>query len=220
MILAVVVIIIIVQRPQGITVQNLLTYTPESPALAFLFLCVLYCIKPVATFIPVTLLYIVTGIMFPTWQAILITYIGLMLEISEGYLVGRRLTVDKLLGLLGKSKRLTPLAANLQKGVEWLEPHKDRLPAFCFLSRVLPVPIPLDVKNVLFGSVGMGYFEFVIFSLLGFSPGMIPWVIAGNSIGTPWSKEFILPFVIALAISICALAVFHFLKEKHFFNIH
>ena len=54
-------------RLTGLSLQELLNYTPESPVLAALVFLGLYCIKAFVMFIPLTVLYIAAGVIFPWW---------------------------------------------------------------------------------------------------------------------------------------------------------
>ena len=65
-----------------------------------------------------------------------------------------------------------------------------------------------------FGASGMNFGSYLAFSLLGLSPGMIPWVITGGTIQNPMSKEFLVPFGINIAIMAVVFAVFRGIKKR------
>lgn len=209
------VILAVIIRMQGFSVQELLSYTPESPLLMVLFLWGLYCLKSITMVMPLVILYITSGILFPAWEALLVTYAGLILEFTIGYFIGRRWDIQKLPEALEKHEKLTPLAKKLQSGLDWFKTHTERLSTSCFIIRFLPGPLPLDIMSIFFGASQMRYGAYIICSLLGISPGMIPWVIAGGAIATPLSKEFLIPFAIGLVISLVAFIAFRSLSHKN-----
>lgn len=201
---AVILLLLLVNAFKGITVQGILSYEPENPFVAFLVLMGFYCLKSVIVVFPITALFISAGIMFPVPLAIAITYLGLILEISIGNFIGRRLGSTGYEKLVHKNKTLG----------KWLAPSDETFNAVCFITCLLPGPLPLDIMNVLFGATKISYLRHIVFSLLGLSPGMIPWVIAGRAIDTPLSTEFLIPFSIALAVAFIAFLLFQIIFKK------
>ena len=117
--------------------------------------------------IPVTALYVAAGIVFPVEWAVLVTYGGLLIALSVGYMIGKKWGEQKVVDLISKRKHADKL---LQK--------KERsLASACFISRIMPVPF--DLVSMFCGSFGMPFYKYLGISLLGVSPVVIPSVIAG-----------------------------------------
>ena len=169
---------------------------------ALLLLLAVYSLKAIVMIIPGAVIYIGTGIFFPTGWAILITYIGLALELAIGYANG------KILGEI----RVNKLLANNKRAVNFLENRKDNLFSLCFISRVLP--LPFDLLSMFFGAVKMPFRSCLFISLLGKSPVMIPYVIAGASVNNLFSAEFLVPFGVSLIIMLNVFIIYRRITKK------
>jgi len=191
-ILLIVLIIVLFPLFKGLEVSDILEYSPESPLLVVLILLGIYCLKAVVVFIPVIILYVSTGIMFPTGWAIALTYFCLFCEMNIGYFIGKHLGSEKVAALMERNNRARQL----------LSYHENNNSTACFIARILP--LPFDLVNMFFGATGTRYPQFIAFSLLGLTPGMIPYVLMGNAASNPLSKEFLVPFAICGVITVCA----------------
>ncbi len=78
-----------VPRLSSLTVSDILSHTPQSLLLAALVLLCIYCLKSVVMVIPIVVLYISAGILFPPVWGVLITYICALCEAGIGYWIGR-----------------------------------------------------------------------------------------------------------------------------------
>lgn len=186
----------------GFHVVDMLKHSPEPPFLvAFAFIGI-YCLKSVMMFIPVLVLYISAGAIFPFHWAIVITYIGLFCELSLGYWLGRRLGGDKVTGLINKN----------EKTKRFLSSNEDKTSALCFLIRL--TPLSLDGVSMFFGASRVPYSEFLAFSLLGLTPKLIPFVLMGDAASNPLSKEFLVPFMVSGVVVGIAFIVYRRFERK------
>lgn len=195
-IILVIILILLIPRFTQISVEDILSHTPESLPLAALTLLGIYCIKSFIMVIPVAILYISAGLLFPTGWAIVISYACLIVELSVGYLIGYQINTDKINKLINKNKKVRHFFS-LQNANSGLT---------CFFARLFP--LPLDIISLYFGASKVKYLTYLGLSLLGLSPKMIPYVIAGGAITTPLSPEFIIPFSISIAITIIIFFVY------------
>lgn len=203
-IVAVVLVLALLPVIRELTVQDILSYSPNNVFLAFFILLGFYCLKSVVVLLPITILYISAGIMFPIPWAVAITYFCLACEMSIGYVIGRRLGRGGVEMLVKKNAKIGKLLA----------PSDSIFNTVCFFVRLVPGPLPLDVMSILFGATRVSYSRYIVFSLLGVSPGMIALVVAGNSISNPLSKEFLIPFGIALAVTLAAFIALQVVKKR------
>ena len=149
----------------------------------------IYILKPILMFIPVPALYIAAGIVFPTWIAFVITYVGVVLALTSGYYSGK---------LIGARKVDAYLAKNEKVG-QFLGGQDKRFLLFCFIYRVLP--LPFDLFNMMCGATKVPFWKYLIVSVLGLSTIIVPNVLAGGHITNPLSPEFLLPFGISLVFT-------------------
>ena len=181
--------------------ENLIHFSPDSLLLAAIVFFFIYVIKAIVLLIPISLLYIAAGVIFPKFWAIIITYIGLIAALSIGYFNG------KSLGEVGLSKLLT----RQKKIAHFLEARKENLPAFCFTARIFR--LQFDLTNMICGAMDMPFIKFLIASLVGLSPTIIPYIFVGSYLTNPLSIEFWLPFSISILISLIAIMVHRFHKK-------
>ncbi len=182
--------------------QGLYAWLPDALPLAALVLLGLYCLKAVVMVIPFLPLFIAAGALFPTGWAIALTYAGILLDLSVGHWLGRRLGGEAVMDKLARRRAGRRLLSWLRRGGS----------SACFLARILPVPF--DLVSLFFGASGLSYPRHALFSLLGVTPNMLPYVIAGRAVASPLSAAFLVPFGLSAALS---LALFLALRrmEKH-----
>jgi len=130
----------------------------------------LYCLKSLIVVIPISVLYISTGILFPPIPALIIAFVGVTCSLSIGYLYGKRLGEEKVQEVIGRHKKVEA----------FLTKHRSRLKYMCFISRLSP--IPFDLFSMFSGAVKISFWKFLFFSLLGISVKIVPLVLAGSTI--------------------------------------
>ena len=182
-------IIILFPWVKDLSYEKIVNYAPASIPLATLCFFAIYAIKAVVMVIPVTILYIAAGIVFPVRWAIVVTYIGLIIALSVGYLLGKVLGKDKVLDMIARRKKIEKI----------LYGRNDNMMSLCFLSRVLP--LPLDLPSMFCGAIGMAFLKYMFSSLLGLTPLLIPCVITCEYVSNPLSVEFIVTFGICIYVT-------------------
>jgi len=149
----------------------------------------IYILKPLLMFIPITALYVAAGIVFPIWIAFVMTFGGVILALMSGYYFGKIFGEQKVNDYITKNKKVG----------RFLDGRNKRFLSFCFSYRVLP--LPFDLFNMMCGAAKVPFWKYLIVSLLGLSPAIVPYILAGAYITTPLSLEFLFPFGISLAFT-------------------
>lgn len=201
-ILILVLLIALLPKLQKLTLGEFIALTSSSLPLASLVFLGIYALKSIIMIIPVTVLFIAAGAVFPTGWAIGLTYVCLLLEMSIGYHIGKWLDERKVHELIEKK----PLVN------QYIQEHKNQMQTLCFISRILPVPF--DLISMFCGATGMIFWKYIILSLLGSTPAMLPYVLAGSAILHPLSVEFLLPFGISISISLVVFIVFQKMTKR------
>jgi len=183
----------------GFTSESLQSYFQSATWLSLIGIFALYAVKSITMTIPNSVLYIATGMLFPTGQAILITYVGLMISLSIGYFTGQKLGETNVYNLLAKQKRMK----------FFLNRAKEDLLLLCFVTRLLVLPFGL--ASFFFGALKIPFFKYAFVSLLGVSPTMLLIVFSGAAITNPLSLAFLVPLSISFTI---ALIIFIIYKRK------
>jgi len=178
------------------SIESIEGYAEFSIWLTALGFLLVYIIKAFSMAFPTGLLYIAAGIVFNPWIGLAITYGGLTIAIAVGYFMGRRLGQEQVDKMFARHKKAADL---LNRG-------DDNLALLCFMARVLP--LPFGMVSMFFGAVKMPFWKYLFVSLLGASPFMIPFVVAGSYIENPLSPAFITAMGISLAMTFGILIIY------------
>ena len=162
--------ILVVQSIRFVTVDNIVNYPFASIYVAIAAMLVLYCLKSLIVVIPISVLYISTGILFPPVTALIVAFVGVAFSLSIGYLYGKKLGEEKVQEVIGRHKKVET----------FLTKHRCRLKYMCFISRLSP--LPFDLFSMFSGAVNISFGKYLFFSLLGISVKMVPLVLAGSTI--------------------------------------
>lgn len=71
-----------------LSAKTLFSYTPDNYILAAVFILALYAVKSLSVFLPVTILNILAGSVFPVFPAMLLNTAGIAICITVSYLLG------------------------------------------------------------------------------------------------------------------------------------
>ena len=181
------------------SVENLQMNLQENLVLAVIVFLLLYGIKSLTMSIPNSVLYVAAGLIFPIWAAILITYIGLSLSALVGYYFGSR---------MGETRSVRTILMK-EKFKKLIDKYEDNLLMMCFVVRLLAIPFGL--ASMFFGVKKLPKWQFLLITLLGVTPTMLPILLAGSAIANPFAPTVLLPFIISLLLGAISL----FLIQKH-----
>lgn len=171
-------------------ITEMLSYEAQSPIIASGIIVFWFLAKTLLIFIPMKGLFIASGMVLPFPVAILTIFAGLSLELSAGYVLGKKFGRDRVEKMIAGNKK----AHEIMKYGE-----KNGL-LICAASRNIPGP-PVDLINMFFGAAGVPFSVYMTGSLLGFVPGVFLFTLMGEAADDPTSPTFILPVIIAVGIS-------------------
>ncbi|NMP37754.1 MAG: VTT domain-containing protein [Clostridiales bacterium] len=168
--------------------------------LAILLVFALKCFVPI---IPLSAMFIMSGMVFKVQYATLINIAGFILLMSIRYAWGCKVGSGQAGRLLKKSELLTEL----------LKLEENGNGVMLFLFRLIPV-IPVNTVSQLYGSLNFNYEKYLLISLLGFAPRIISYSVIGRHVYDPFSVGFLLPIIILLLISGIALLIFNIMLKS------
>ncbi|MGI6030833.1 MAG: TVP38/TMEM64 family protein [Eubacteriales bacterium] len=187
------------RKLQGITLQELLEFTPSNLFLATLVIWGLYAVKSFTIVFPLMLLYLVSGHLFSPWIALLVNLVGLFFSTSLPYWLGRLASVSVDAAFLKKYPQAAQLINN----------QKTNAFALSYFLRVVNL-LPGDVVSMLLGAARLPYRPYLGGSLLGMFPAMAAATFLGSSVTDPRSPQFF-----AAAIGTVLLTVLPMLYARH-----
>lgn len=162
-----------------LTLEAVLARTPQNPlALAAIFL-LLYAAKGATMFFPLLVLQAAAGFVFPLPAALAVNFLGMLIDLTVPYVMGRR-AGQKLVGTI---------LARYPKLEVFLEKQQDHAFFLNFLLRVFSC-LPGDVVTLYFGATGVPLWQNMAGGGLGVLPGMVLGTILGKSLEDPASPAF------------------------------
>ena len=164
----------------------------------------IYLVKSVLFVIPASLIYIAVGMAFSPWQAIVINFAGIIIEVIVTYFLGLFLGGDYVNNLLSKSKG----------GKKILDMQFNNRFSVLLGIRFLPV-FPIDFVSLFWGAAKCGFFKYFAASILGIMPRVILFTILGDGIYDYIPIHLIVKgIIIAIPIAAAVYLVRHFVKMK------
>lgn len=187
----------------NISVQTILSYTPENTIAAACVLMIIYAVKSILVFFPLIILQIVAGSIFPPLIAIAINLLGILVVLTIPYLLGRLAGIRII-------EQLTEKYPKFQHIIN--QQHKSSL-FLCFFLRSISC-LPGDLITMYFGATKTPFSQNLVGGALGILPGMILATIMGNSIQDPDSPAFWISLLLTIAISVASALFYYFYQHK------
>ncbi len=163
-----------------------------------------YFVKAILLVLPASLIYISVGLALDWKTALLINMLGIVIEVTTTYFLGKFLGKDtvekKLKGTKGGDKLLAMKDKNKNIAT--------------FIIRFAPV-FPIDFSSLFMGAFDFKFLPYFIFSVLGLAPRVIGFTILGD--GLYDVLKIIPPKYIAILIAVAVpivVAVVIFKKKK------
>ena len=149
-----------------------------------------FFVKTVVGFIPFSVLFIGTGLVFSPPIAVAVNVIGFSMLIVMKFLWGRKFGGGSFHKLLLKSESLSDFMDFHGKGNKWM----------LVVLRFVPVA-PAGTLSRAYGATDMKLIPFIALSVIGFLPRLISWSIIGCNVFDPFTPAFLTAIAILLVIS-------------------
>lgn len=162
-----------------LTLEAVLARAPHNRLTLAVVFWLLYAAKGATMFFPLLVLQAAAGFLFPLPAALGVNFLGMVIDLTVPYLMGRRAgqkLVDKIL-------------ARYPKFEIFLEKQQDHAFFLNFLLRVFSC-LPGDVVTLYFGATGVPFWQNLVGGGLGVLPGMVLATVLGKSLEDPSSPAF------------------------------
>ena len=153
-----------------------------------LFLFAFKAVFPIYLY-PLPALCAVTSTVFEPYFSIPINIIGLVILYSIKYYWGTRVGANSVQLILKRNDTVRYFIEKDGKGNPLL------LPLFRFTPG-----IPINLISQLYGAMGFRYRNFLLLSLLGYTPLLIFYTFIGRNVFNPLSTAFLLPFILLFTL--------------------
>ncbi len=158
--------------------------------------------------IPMGFLCVISGIVFPMTQAIIINLVFLAFFFTVKYVEGKFIGGGWTGMILG--------IRQLHFVRDWIQFRGNGNPYILFVSRIVP-SIPLGMVSKYYGSMRYDFIYYICLSLLGFMPRLYIYTKIGSAIYNPFSVQFIVLLMIIIGftgVSVITFNIFYGRKSR------
>ena len=195
------IVIVFLLSGNKFTVERLLSYTPDNYLWAATFILMLFAVTSVSIIMPVVVLYITTGCIFPLFPALLINFAGEIIGVAIAYWVGRYAGSNFAEKLIIKYPKVKELSEKQQRN-EW------------FISYFLRVcPIPNCAVSLYLGSMNISFRKYIIAGFLGELPAVIYSTLIGASLSEPSSLMLIISAAVTIILSGSSVIIYKYIQK-------
>ncbi len=171
---------------------------------AYMAVIGVYALKSVVFVVPAMMIYVSVGISFDTKIALVLNLVGLAVEVTITYFLGRFLGGEYVAKLLEKNNG----------GKKLLNMKSKTKNSFLFIARVVPA-FPIDFTSLFLGSSNYSFLPYLIISILGIYPRVLLFTIIGDSIYKYIPKELIIKLIIvAIPVAIISFLIYRAVKKR------
>ncbi len=158
--------------------------------------------------IPMGFLCVISGMVFPLTQAVIINLVFCVFFFTVKYVEGKFIGGGWTGMILGIKQ--------LHFVRDWIQFKGTGNPYVLFISRLVP-SIPLGMVSKYYGSMKYDFVYYTSLSILGFAPRLFIYTNIGPAIYTPFSVQFIVLLMLIVAftgVSILIFNIFYGIKSK------
>ena len=189
---------------RGITVEDILEFTPENLWLAAVVMIALFALKSLSMFFPMLILIAATGSIFPSLiPAFIVNSIGVCVMLLIPYAIGRFAEKDFVTGLIRKNKNADRLY-EIKSENEWF---------IAYFLRVINI-LPCDVVSMFLGATGFGFVKYLVGSFAGVLPGLITTTLIGANVNDRSSPVFWFAIGAEMIFAAVSSFAYYFYKKK------
>ncbi|HZJ75166.1 MAG TPA: VTT domain-containing protein [Clostridia bacterium] len=171
----------------------------ENKWLLILVIFLLYALKSFIIIIPLSTLFIISGMVFDVQYATAINIVGVTILVSIKFFWGNKFGGGNASKLISRIKILKELMKLEHSGN----------PFILFIARFVPF-VPVNTISRLYGTSEINYDKYLLISLLGFSPRILSLSVLGNHVFDPFSVGFFGPIIIMLFLSGVSMLILNF----------
>lgn len=189
---------------RGVTVEDILEFTPDNLWLAAVVMLGLFALKSLSMFFPMLILIAATGSIFPSYiAAFIVNSIGVCVMLLIPYAIGRFAEKDFVMGIINKNKNADRL----------YEIKSENELFIAYFLRVINI-LPCDVVSMFLGATGFGFVKCLAGSFAGVLPGMIATTLIGANISDRSSPVFWIAIAAEVVFAAVSSLAYYLYKKK------
>lgn len=201
--IAIVLVCVVKISGEPLSVDTILKYTPKNIVLAVVLLIVLFGLKSLTIVLPLSILYLASGILFSPVAAVLVSTCGLAVSITIPYWIGRC-----------SGKQITQDICRKYPKAKQLSEYQEENTFFaCFITRIVGF-LPGDIVSLYFGACGTTYLTYLVAGVSGSLLSIVTTTLLGEKLNNPFSVEFVIVLICRILVSVSSILVNHYYKNK------
>ena len=196
----IIVILIMVMRntEKPMSVKTVLKYTPENTCLAMAVLFLFFALKSLTVILPLSALYLASGILFSPFMALFVSTCGLAIT----------LTIPYLIGYFSGKKVVQRIQERYPKTQKIMEYQKENTFFACFITRIV------DIVSLYFGACNTRYDIYLIAGIAGSLLSIVTTTILGEKISHPFSIGFFVVLLCRVLVSAGSIFINYTLNKR------
>ena len=188
---------------KDMSVEDFLSHTSANIWITAFIFIIFYILKSFIIVIPVLVLQIAVGIIFPVPAALFINLVGMLITLLISYYLGRftgRAYVEKLINKYPRASAVKDV------------PSRNEF-VFCFLTHSMCL-FPMNIIGMLAGSLDIDCMKYICGAFLGSFIRVVSVTLIGTSAMDPSSPVFILSVTVTLIVSAVSFLMYYF-RRRH-----
>ena len=185
-----------------ITAESLLNFAPEEPLFAAVFLILLYAFKSLTVFFPIVVLNVLGGFLFEPFYALLVNSVGVLVELTVPYWIGRISGTNFANKLCERHPKLRELVCETSNNIF----------SASFFLRVISC-LPGDAVSMYLGASKTPFWKYLLGSYLGTLPGMITAILLGVNITNPSSPMFWISIGLTIITTVISFLIYYLWRK-------
>lgn len=202
-VLLLVLLLFCIRYREDLSVERILSYTPEEPVKAALLMLGLYAVKSVSFIFPIAILQLAVGHLFSTGTALLVNFLGRAVTLALPYWMGRFSGASMVESLTAKYPKLKTVVDYQNGNCLYIS----------FFMRTLNF-LPGDAVSLFLGAEKIPFGTYMAGGVLGTLPGVILATIFGANIKNPKSPAFWLSAVLLVMIGVFSILIHRHISRK------
>lgn len=185
-----------------ITAESLLNFAPEEPLFAAVFLTLLYAFKSLTVFFPIVVLNVLGGFLFEPFYALLVNSVGVLVELTVPYWIGRVSETNFANRLCERHPKLKELVCETSNNIF----------SASFFLRVISC-LPGDAVSMYLGASKIPFWKYLLGSYLGTLPRMITAILLGVNITNPSSPMFWISIGLTIITTVISFLIYYLWRK-------
>lgn len=186
-----------------ISIESIIDFTPKNTILAVVVMLLLFALKGVAIFIYGSILYIVSGMIFPLPLAIAVNTVGTVIMTGIPYYIGKKGGKRMVEDIVKRHPKLTVITDYQKKNELFL----------CFFIRIVGM-LPADIVAMYLGASGIGTKNYFLGTVTGLFSAILCFSVMGTAVDDPMSPQFLISLAAEIILALISIIIYIVINKR------